>query len=89
MDNDLVITALPLKEEPHSSGEFFMCGVGGCVKTFMTGVAYIYHLNSEHDYTIDTDRKAAIFMARLFKRLHRRYPNVVKRLAAIEKMEKK
>ena len=77
-----------LLEEPHSSGAFFMCGVKGCVKTFSTGVAYIYHLNSEHDYKISTEARALRFLAKLNKRLGKRYPNVLKRLAALEKNEK-
>lgn len=58
-----------LKEHMHSSREFFSCGYKNCVKTFETGVGYIYHLNSAHEYKIDTFAKAKSFLVELHKRL--------------------
>ena len=60
---------MKLKEHLHSSKEFFSCGVEGCAKTFETGVGYIYHLNSIHDYKIDDKAKAKRFLTELHKRL--------------------
>jgi len=69
----------PLKEFVHSSGEFWSCGVAGCVKTFSTAVPYSYHLNSAHDYNISNESRFAVFKAALDKRLDKAMRKRVKK----------
>jgi len=60
---------LILKEKVHSSGDQFGCGVGRCPQVFHTGVGYIYHLNKDHGYMIDSESKARHFLLQLHDRL--------------------